>query len=66
MGLLIVYEKTDEWYTPCDSEWKRVVQWQWQGMTTSGTESANERQRMTASDNKWQRVITNDNEWYNK
>ena len=42
--ITIVHKKTDEWYI----EWQRV--------TTSGT----------TSDNEWQRVIGNDNEWYNE
>ena len=37
----IVYKRTDEWYI------------EWQGVTTSGTKSKNE----------WQRVATNGNEW---
>ena len=39
-------------------------------MTTSGTTSDNEWQRVTTSDNewysKWQRVATNDSKWYNE
>ena len=32
-------------------------------MTTSGTASDNEWQRVTTSDNEWQQVTKNDNEW---
>ena len=58
----------NEWY----NKWQRVVQW----VTTSGTTSDNEWQRVTTSvqrvttnDNEGQRVVqrmtTSDNEWYN-
>ena len=35
-------------------------------MTTIGTMSDNEWQRMTTGDNKWQWMIANDSEWYNE
>ena len=51
----------NEWY----NKWQRVVQW----VTTSGTASDNEWQRVTTNDNEGQRVVqrmtTSDNEWYN-
>ena len=54
-SFLIVYKKTDEWYI------------KWQRMTTFGTTSDNEWQRVTTNDNQWQRVIQrviiNDNGW---
>ena len=45
-----------------NNEWQRVVQ----RMTTSGTTSNNEWQRITTSDNEWQWVTTNNSEWYNE
>ena len=51
MKIKIVCKKIDEWY----NDWQRV--------TTSGTTSDKERQRVTTNDNEWQRMTTNDSEW---
>ena len=63
---MIVYKKTDEWYTEwqritaSDNEWQQVIQ----RMTTSSTTS------FTTSDNEWQRMTmsgkTNGNEWHHE
>ena len=64
---MIVYKKTDKWYTAwqgittSDNEWQQVIQ----RMTTSSTTSG------TTSDNEWQWVVkrmvtsgtTNESEW---
>ena len=51
MKIKIVCKKIDEWY----NDWQRV--------TTSGTTSDKERQRVTTNDNEWQRMTTSGNEW---
>ena len=63
---MIVYKKTDEWYTEwqrittSDNEWQQVIQRMTTSSTTSGTTSDNEWQRMTMSGK------TNGNEWHHE
>ena len=49
----IVYKKTDKWHIS-DNEWQR--------MTTSGTTSDNESERVTTNEKEWKQMTMSDSE----